>query len=490
MSYFASLESNLLHDETLIGNRVEILERIKSIRNDNGQFFNVIKDVFTLKNKLASDFLDKTIIDVLCSQKPELRDKLETDEGFFNSDDFIDLFSTGLLKKGRVGINIDTVSKTHLIDPLNAVIHEYESQYLSDKFDSNLLYYRLGKIASSFNCYKGKNNILTIQNYIVILTCICAFNKYKLIMIEYKKLIEEVIVKVYRCFGYKKGIAEAARAMIKSKSSNTKGEKTKLAGVIIAHKEMNTSYICSTKELFLIKKNTYYFESIHGKLQALIAPTVVAIIAIGITLIFSAVSDFPGAGVLSKFPLYVNPIFSVFGALTGTHINQSYGTFVKSSLKSIEEKSVTKEFIKEYVMLNDKGDLKARIDRELESDSRTPCKEHYPNIIIEYKKYIEKANQNFDIYNFRKTIYIDLFDLLCKTKVAKQIKEDYSDILDIENATDIANGNKEIEEVQLPVMPTQLTSGIKSKLRLRITEIKSKGGNKTKKFRNRNKITK
>ena len=415
---FNKIEENIIkiqekidNDDTLVKEKKEeIKERINNLTIEN--LFETIVFINKTKNKFALDILNEKIVAIITPQISNTKPENE----FYNENDFIHIFRDGLLKSNGQ----DSKSKQIFIKKMNDIIEEYQVEYLSEKFDSNMLYYRLGKTANSFKCNTIYNKSV-LPNYINILTCICAFNKKKIIEEEYTKLIKSVIMTLYKCFGIGKGLAETGRALFTTNAADVKLQKAKIAGIIVCYKDMIMQNICSIKEMALIQKNTYYLESIYGKLQSMVAPLSVAIFAIGVTFVIGAIDTIPGVTAITKFPLYVTPILSVIGAVTGTQINQSFGESIKTSLKNMEDKANTKIFFKDYIQQQ---------NIEIEK-TNTQCKDGYVEFIKKFRDYATLVNINYDYHYLKQNIYCQLHVLLCKTET---IYEN-----DIKNTPNISN---------------------------------------------------
>jgi len=416
--YIRNLGSYLDNDDTLVPNiKEEIKKRINVLTKET--LFKTIIFIERVKNKIALDMLNEKIIEIIT---PELQ--LKNENEYYTEADFIHIFEEGLIN----ATGKESEAKNKYIQNFNSIIQEYETEYLSEKFDSNMLYYRLGKSASNFKCYKRYNKVV-LPNYINILTCICAFNKKKLIEIEYKKLIKSVILTLYRCFGYRKSIAESGRALLSKSSSDVKEQKAKIAGIIVCNKDMIKQNICSIKEMVLIKKNTYFFESRYSTIHTISTPLVVTALAITITLALSAVHGI-GGGIVTAFPLFVTPVLTIVGSLTGKKIDENYQDYIKKCLKNMEEKSNTKNFFRDYI--DEEGiDIKTEVNNDMR------CKEGYTGFIQKFQDYTTLVNINYDFHHFKKNIYCQLYILLCKTTVVDETETETE--METKNSTDEVN---------------------------------------------------
>jgi len=392
--YIYQLEKKLDADDTLDHNIKEnIKEYIKYLNESN--LFDTILYINKTKNKIALDMLYEKIISVI---EPS---EIISENEYYTEKHFINIFSNGLINQN----GNESKAYTNFIKEINKIIQEYEYEYYSNEnFDSTILYFRLGKIASNFKCNLSK---FLLPNYINILTCICAFNKKKLIEKEFKNLMDSVVGTLYRCFGYKKAIAESVKSAVSrdEHSIEAKENKTKIAGIIILYKDMISQNICSIKEFSLIKKTTLFFDSINGKLlQNVVAPLTVTLLALTIAFTLSLASDIPVVGGITKFPLYITPILTIVGSLTGTKINNTQ--HIKNSLESIHNKTATKDFFRQYIQTN-----------KIVYENTNSCKLGYKNYLNQFKHYTETTNINYDVYNFKKHIYCELYTLLCKTNI-------------------------------------------------------------------------
>lgn len=401
--YISLLEEKLDKDDTL---HYEIKKKIKLyITNLNsGNLFKTIIFINRTKNKIALDMLNQKIVLVI------IPSEILGPNEYYTEDQFITIFSNGLLNK----TGEKSKAYTNFVEEMNKIINEYEYDYYSnDNFDNTILYFRLGKIASNFNCQSNK---YIIPNYINILTCVSAFNKIKIIKEEYKKLMDSVVITLYRCFGFRKSMAETYRTIVGNyyeDSIGVKENKAKIAGTIILHKDMISQNICSIKEFSLIKKNTLFFDSVNGKvIQGIAAPLAVTLMAIGIATICASVSSIPVVGGLTSFPLYVTPLIGIVGSLLGTNVNSSQ--FYKDCLENINKKSQTKTFFSKYIKTNETI-LREDVDK---------CKDGYVVFVDKFIEYTKCTNKNYDFFNFKKHIYCELYSLLCKTSIISDFDEE------------------------------------------------------------------
>jgi len=392
----------------------------------------------------------------------------------FQLDDVTEIFDTTLYYTKQKK-QTDTRRKTsfyELITIIDEFIEKNKSDYLTNKLNSDVFYFKLSMLLKNFKCNNNTrytNTLLSLKLHILTYLVLCILNK-KYFKQKFEILKENLITKLYSCYGFIRGTKEILFVNEKDK----KIKKQVSAEIVLLDKLFNNN-LCSPYEVDLIKKNTNFFDTPKKAaiFQSIISGTIVTVLAAVIYSVTEVVAP------VVKFPLYVTPILSVVGALTATPLNQFWKEYTERSLKFIEEKGLAKTIIKNWYNDKMRGfGVYSSIDMSIYEykTSNISCVNSYINAkkeINDFKKDIEKY---YDDYLFKKEVYIKIFYLLCDdSDNAKQIDETIKTL----NTDDAApavkivrneEGNEINKEASLQSQQTQETQ-----------EKKNEGGSKTRK---------
>ena len=391
----------------------------------------------------------------------------------FQLDDVTEIFDKSLYYTKQNNQNRKKTSFYELITIIDEFIEKNKSDYLANKLNSDVFYFKLSMLLKNFKCNqntKYTNTLLSLKLHILTYVVLCILNK-KYFKEKFEKLKYILITKLYSCYGFIRGTKEILFINEKDKKI-----KKQVSAEIVLLDELFNNNLCSPYEVDLIKKNTNFFDTPKKAaiFQSIISGTIVTVLAAVIYSVTEVVAP------VVKFPLYVTPILSVVGALTATPLNQFWKEYTERSLKFIEEKGLAKNIIKNWYNNEIRGfGTYSSIDMRISEykTSNITCVNSYINVkneINDFKKDIEKY---YDDYLFKKEVYIKIFYLLCDdSDNAKQI-DDTIKILNTDaaapsvapsvNKVRIEEGNEINKEASLQSQETQ--------------EKKNEGGSKTRK---------
>jgi hypothetical protein len=377
----------------------------------------------------------------------------------FQLDDVTEIFDKTLYYTEQNNQN-DTRKKTsfyELITIIDEFIEKNKSDYLANKLNSDVFYFKLSMLLKKFKCNKNTrytNTLLSLKLHILTYLVLCILNK-KYFKQKFEILKENLIIKLYSCYGFIRGTKEILFVNEKDKKI-----KKQVSAEIVLLDELFNNNLCSPYEVDLIKKNTNFFDTPKKAaiFQSIISGTIVTVLAAVIYSVTEVVAP------VVKFPLYVTPILSVVGAITATPLNQFWKEYTERSLKFIEEKGLAKTIIKNWYNDKMRGfGVYSSIDMSISeyNTSNISCVNSYINAekeINDFKKDIEKY---YDDYVFKKEVYIKIFYLLCDdSENAKQIDKNIN-ILNTDDAAPAVNivrieeGNEINKEASLQSQETQ-----------------------------------